>query len=145
MVDYRAQSDNTGNVVPFRAMTALQYKTASELVLTDCDSAQLELLVGTLQFLNGCSNAWITWVMPPQAGRTLAARKDLQTSRIRFLYEDQKRSVFHLLYLAVQAANSSWVIGPAQELSFREQRLLEQAAQQHGCRLLLIRQQNPVH
>ncbi len=130
-------------VLPFRRH--IKPANTAELMLGDTGSEQLELLFGALEFISRKSSEWITWVNPPQSHRTLFGRSDMDTSQLRLVYKDQQRSVFHLLYLALQASNSSWVIGPARELSFRETEILEQAAKHNGCRLLLLKEKEALH
>jgi len=132
------------NVLPF-ALHNRQRNESAEIFLGDSGSQQLELLFGALEFMNRNSNDWITWVNPPISHRELFSRNDMDVSQLRLLYKDQQRSVFHLLYLALQASNSSWVIGPARELSFRETEILQQAAKHHGSRLLLLKERESLH
>ncbi|MEM8499077.1 MAG: hypothetical protein AAF542_13715 [Pseudomonadota bacterium] len=131
------------NVLPFRRHT--ERFDATRLELGDSSGSALELLFGTLQFIGQSSEQWVTWVNPPESHKSFFNRDDLSVDHLRFVYKDQQRSVFHLLYLALQAANSSWVIGPAQELSFRETEILEQAARHNSCKLLLISERVSVH
>ncbi|MFK8019426.1 MAG: hypothetical protein AB8B86_06645 [Pseudomonadales bacterium] len=139
-----ASNEQGTNIVPF-ALHNKQRNDSAEIFLGDSGSQQLELLFGALEFMNRNSNEWITWVNPPTSHRELFCRNDMDVSQLRLLYKDQQRSVFHLLYLALQASNSSWVIGPARELSFRETEILQQAAKHHGCRLLLLRERESLH
>lgn len=111
----------------------------TEITLTERNESGLELLLGALNFMQSTSEQWLTWVAPPKAFHAHFARQEMAVNKLRVVHKDQQRSVFHLLYLALQAGNSSWVIGSAQGLSFRQCQLLEQAAQHNGCRLLLIR------
>lgn len=134
---------SAAKVLPFRRQT--KPANTAELLLGDAGSEQLELLFGALEFISRKSTEWITWVNPPQSHRTLFNRSDMDISQLRLVYKDQQRSVFHLLYLALQASNSSWVIGPARELSFRETEILEQAAKHNGCRLLLLKEKESLH
>ncbi len=131
------------NVLPFRRYT--ERFDATRLELGDGNGKALELLLGTVHFIGQNSEQWVTWVNPPKSHKHFFSRDDLNVDHLRLVYKDQQRSVFHLLYLALQAANSSWVIGPAQELSFRETEILEQAAKHNSCNLLLISDRTSVH
>ena len=139
----RSDPQHGAQILPFKRQ--VNRFDSARLEFREGNGQQLELLLGTLQFINQRSEQWITWVNPPESHKVFFSRDDLKINQLRLVYKDQQRSVFHLLYLALQAANSSWVIGPAQELSFREVELLEQAAQHNGCQLLLISERNSLH
>lgn len=136
-------TQHRSNVLPFRPHT--ERFDASRLELVNGSGNALELLFGALQFIGQNSEQWVTWVNPPESHKSFFSRDDLSVDHLRLVYKDQQRSVFHLLYLALQAANSSWVIGSAQELSFRETEILEQAARHNSCKLLLISEKVSVH
>lgn len=105
-------------------------------------TAQMELLLGTIGLMAEQGDDWVTWVQPSSVICASVQEHSSSLKGVRVLHRDRQRSAFHLLYLAVQAANSSWVVGPTQELSFSQIEILEQAARQHGCTLLLVRELN---
>lgn len=127
-------SDMPGSALP----TAPGSRSVTEIRLADNSGAGLELLLGALHFMQSGSENWLTWVSPPKTYHAYFAQQQMAVNKLRIVHRDQQRSTFHLLYLALQAGNSSWVIGSAQGLTFRQTELLEQAAQHNACRLLLI-------
>ena len=130
-------NNKRGRVIPF-TLASPERKRCSEMLLEDSSYAQLELLIGTLRFMNNSAPQWITWANPPAWAMKLLVADNQSIEHLRLLHVDQQHSVFSLLYLAIQAGNSSWVIGSAKELSARQKNLLELAAEHHGCRLLLL-------
>lgn len=125
------------------SLPLLNERHISDLVLGDVSPAQLELLLGTLQFMGKDEGRWITWVNPPSWSKDELHARAQQMPQLRTLHEDKGHTAFYLLYVAMQAGNSNWVIGNSCEISLRQRDILALAAQQHGCRLLMLSQRIP--
>lgn len=136
-----------GNPLPIMPLCTRKRKQThvSDLVLGDLSPEQTELLLGALGFLASSQQTWISWVNPPHWAQLWLREKAPSAMQIRLLYQDTQHSAFHLLYKTMQAGNNAWVVGNAIEISVREREILEQAAEHHGCRLLLVSQRRQHH
>ncbi len=117
----------------------------TDLVMGDLSQEQTELLLGALGFLASSQQTWISWVNPPHSAQLWLRERAPSAMQIRLLHPDAQHSAFHLLYKTLQAGNNAWVVGNAIEISAREREILEQAAEHHGCRLLLVSQRQQQH
>lgn len=135
------------NPLPAKPLTSSQRRLThvTDLVLGDLSHEQTELLLGALGFLASSAKTWISWINPPQSAQLWLREKTPGALQIRLLYQDTQHSAFHLLYKTMQAGNNAWVVGNAEEISAREREILEQAAEHHGCRLLLVSQRLQKH
>lgn len=136
-----APEGNPLPVMPLRAHRPKQTHVTN-LVLADLNPEHTELLLGALGFLAGSRPTWISWVNPPYWAQQGLREKAPTAMQIRLLYQDTQHSAFHLLYKTMQAGNNAWVVANAAEISVREREILEQAAEHHDCRLLLVSQRN---
>lgn len=142
--DLVTPEDNCLNVMPLSKRKRGQTHV-SDLVLGDLSFEQTELLLGALGFLASSQQTWISWVNPPHTAQLWLRERAPSAMQIRLLYQDAQHSAFHLLYKTMQAGNNAWVVGNAIEISAREREILEQAAEHHGCRLLLVSQRRQQH
>ncbi len=141
-----------GNTLPANPLPAMplvkrerRQTHVTDLVLGDLSPEQTELLLGALGFLASSQQTWISWINPPHTAQLWLRQRAPSAMQIRLLYQDTQHSAFHLLYKTMQAGNNAWVVGNAIEISAREREILEQAAEHHGCRLLLVSQRRQRH
>lgn len=127
---------------PFKFQPSSDNKSSSgvtELVLTNNDPEQLQLLLPMLAYLSQqTENRWITWIAPQYLNRKILETYGVNTSCIRLIHCDQDNLLW-VTWEALASGTSNTVIASPGRLTEKELAQLEVAAHKGKCQGLLLR------